>query len=78
MLVALGWCHRRCLYHLWLVLIGYFSRGRRLREMLGRIAHETAHGRNAASSFGSKFAQLYRGCLVLKQTIPAAALATVT
>src|SRR5881275_327458 len=33
-----------------------------LREKLGRIAHETAHRRNAASSFGSKFAQLYREC----------------
>lgn len=42
-----------------------------LREELGRIAHETAHSRNAASLFGSKFAQLYIECLGLKQTIPA-------
>jgi glycosyltransferase involved in cell wall biosynthesis len=37
-----------------------------LREKMGRIAHETAHGRNAASSFGSNFAQLYRECFDLK------------
>jgi glycosyltransferase involved in cell wall biosynthesis len=49
-----------------------------LREKLGRIAYETAHSRNAASSFGSKFAQLYRECLGLKQTIPAVTPATVT
>jgi glycosyltransferase involved in cell wall biosynthesis len=49
-----------------------------LREKLGRIAHETAHSRNAASSFGSKFAQLYRACLGLKQTIPAVTPAIVT
>jgi glycosyltransferase involved in cell wall biosynthesis len=48
-----------------------------LREELGRIAHETAHSRNAASSFGRKFAQLYRECLGLK-TIPAVTPATVT
>ncbi len=49
-----------------------------LREKLGRIAHETAHGRNAASSFGSKFVQLYKQCFGLKQTIPAVTPATVT
>ena len=49
-----------------------------LREKLGHIACETAHSRNAASSFGSKFAQLYRECLGCKETIPAdsAAIAT--
>jgi glycosyltransferase involved in cell wall biosynthesis len=48
-----------------------------LREKLSRIAHETAHRRNAASSFASKSAQLYRECLGLKQTIPAVTPATV-
>jgi glycosyltransferase involved in cell wall biosynthesis len=48
-----------------------------LREKLGRIAHETAHSRHAASSFASRFAQLYRECLGLKQTIPAVTPATV-
>jgi len=38
-----------------------------LRERLGRIGHETAHNRNAATSFGSKFAQLYRECIRLEQ-----------
>jgi len=42
-----------------------------LREKMGRAAHETAHSRNAASSFGSNFAQLYRECFDLKRTIPA-------
>ena len=50
----------------------------RLREKLGNIAHETAHSRNAASSFGSKFTQLYRQCLGLKQTVRAATSAPVT
>jgi len=49
-----------------------------LRAKLGRLAHETVHSRNAASSFGSKFAQLYRECLDLKQTIPAVTPATMT
>lgn len=49
-----------------------------LRETLGRLAHETAHSRNAANSFGSKFAQLYRQCLGLKLTIPVNTPATVT
>ena len=49
-----------------------------LREKLGRIAHETAHNRNAASSFGSKFAQLYRECFGLKHTIPTVTPAIVT
>jgi glycosyltransferase involved in cell wall biosynthesis len=34
-----------------------------LREKLGRIAHETAHTRNAASSFAKAFAELYRECI---------------
>jgi glycosyltransferase involved in cell wall biosynthesis len=42
-----------------------------LRETLGRIAHETVHSRNAASSFGGKFAQFYRECFGFKQRIPA-------
>src|SRR5262249_1688535 len=42
-----------------------------IREKLGRIAHETAHSRTAAISFGSKFAQLYRECFGLEQTIAA-------
>jgi glycosyltransferase involved in cell wall biosynthesis len=42
-----------------------------LRENLGRLAHDTAHSRNAISSFGDKFAQLYRECFDLKQTVPA-------
>ena len=33
-----------------------------LRERLGRLAHETASTRNAASSFSHRFAQLYRDC----------------
>jgi len=49
-----------------------------LREKLSRIAHETAHRRNAASSFASKSAQLYRECVGLKQTIPGVTPATVT
>ena len=49
-----------------------------LREKLRGIAHETAHSRNAASSFASKFAQLYRECLGLKQTTSAVTPATVT
>ena len=48
-----------------------------LREKLGRIAHETAHSRNAASSFASKFAQLYGDCLGFRQTISAVKPATV-
>jgi glycosyltransferase involved in cell wall biosynthesis len=34
-----------------------------LRERLGNLAHETAHTRNAASSFAKAFALLYRECL---------------
>jgi len=34
-----------------------------LRERLGSLAHETAHNRNAASSFAKAFAQLYRECV---------------
>ena len=49
-----------------------------LRERLGRIAHETAHSRNAADSFGSNFTQFYRECVGLKQTIPTDTPATVT
>jgi glycosyltransferase involved in cell wall biosynthesis len=33
------------------------------RERLGNLAHETAHTRNAASSFAKAFAQLYRDCV---------------
>ena len=34
-----------------------------LRDRLGKLAHETAHNRNAASSFANAFAQLYRECV---------------
>jgi glycosyltransferase involved in cell wall biosynthesis len=34
-----------------------------LREKLGNLGHETAHTRNAASSFSNAFAQLYRECV---------------
>jgi glycosyltransferase involved in cell wall biosynthesis len=34
-----------------------------LRDRLRYVAHETAHSRNAASSFSKKFAQLYRECV---------------
>ena len=34
-----------------------------LRDRLGTLAHETAHNRNAASSFANAFAQLYRECV---------------
>src|SRR6266571_6366337 len=46
-------------------------KSQQLREKMGRIAHETAHSRNSANSFGGKFAQLYRECFDLKQTISA-------
>jgi glycosyltransferase involved in cell wall biosynthesis len=49
-----------------------------LRTTLGKLAHETAHSRNAASSFASKFAQLYRECIGLEQTNCAKTAATVT
>jgi len=35
----------------------------KLRQRLGNLAHETAHTRNAASSFANAFAQLYRECV---------------
>jgi glycosyltransferase involved in cell wall biosynthesis len=38
-----------------------------LRDRLGNLAHETAHNRNAASSFAKAFAQLYRECVSLRQ-----------
>jgi glycosyltransferase involved in cell wall biosynthesis len=38
-----------------------------LRERLGNLAHETAHTRNAASSFSSAFAQLYRECVSTRE-----------
>ena len=34
-----------------------------LRDSLGKLANETAHNRNAASSFAHAFAQLYRECV---------------
>jgi glycosyltransferase involved in cell wall biosynthesis len=34
-----------------------------IRQRLGNLAHETSHTRNAASSFASAFAQLYRECV---------------
>jgi glycosyltransferase involved in cell wall biosynthesis len=38
-----------------------------LRDRLGTLAHETAHNRNAASSFAKAFAQLYRECISSRQ-----------
>jgi glycosyltransferase involved in cell wall biosynthesis len=58
--------------------ISHLRESPQLREKLGLIAHETAHSRNAASLFGSRFVQLYRECLGLKQTVPADAPAIVT
>ena len=49
-----------------------------LRDKLARIARETVHSRNAASSFGSKFAKLYRESFGFKQAVPADTPATVT
>jgi glycosyltransferase involved in cell wall biosynthesis len=34
-----------------------------LREGLGSLAHETAHNRNAATSFANAFVQIYRECV---------------
>jgi glycosyltransferase involved in cell wall biosynthesis len=34
-----------------------------LRHRLGNLGYETAHSRNAASSFANTFARLYRECL---------------
>ncbi len=48
------------------------------REKLGRIAHETAHSRNAATSFASKFVQLYRESMCLERTSRAHTPATIT
>ena len=49
-----------------------------LRLTLGRLAHETAHSRNAATTFAREFAQLYRECVGVEQTNCANAAATVT
>jgi len=38
-----------------------------LRDRLGTLARETAHTRNAASSFANAFAQLYRECVSLRE-----------
>jgi glycosyltransferase involved in cell wall biosynthesis len=38
-----------------------------LRDRLGTLAHETAHNRNAASSFAKAFAHLYRECISSRQ-----------
>jgi glycosyltransferase involved in cell wall biosynthesis len=38
-----------------------------LRERLGNLAIETAHSRNAASSFAKAFAQLYRECVLSRE-----------
>jgi glycosyltransferase involved in cell wall biosynthesis len=38
-----------------------------LRHTLGNLAHEITHTRNAASSFGHTFAQLYRECVSLRK-----------
>src|SRR5207249_6506768 len=34
-----------------------------LRDSLGKLAYETAHSRNVASSFAKAFAELYRECI---------------
>lgn len=49
-----------------------------LRLTLGRLAHETAQSRNAATTFASEFAQLYRECVGVEQTNCANTAATVT
>src|SRR5947207_7098291 len=40
-----------------------------LRQRLGNLAHETAHTRNAASSFSHRFARLYRDCISSREKI---------
>jgi glycosyltransferase involved in cell wall biosynthesis len=49
-----------------------------LRETLGQRAQETARSRNSATAFASKFAQLYRESIGVKQTSRAGRAATVT
>lgn len=49
-----------------------------LRVRLGQLAHETAQSRNSATTFASKFAQLYRECVGVKQATCANTAATVT
>ncbi len=49
-----------------------------LREKLGRRAHDTAHSRNAMSSFADKFVELYRECFDPKQKMPADTSAVLT
>ena len=39
-----------------------------LRQRLGNLAYETAHTRNAASSFAKAFAQLYRECVSSRES----------
>jgi glycosyltransferase involved in cell wall biosynthesis len=38
-----------------------------LRQRLGNLAYETAHTRNAARSFATAFAQLYRDCILSRE-----------
>jgi len=40
-----------------------------LRQRLGNLAHETAHTRNAASSFCHRFARLYRDCISSRENV---------
>jgi glycosyltransferase involved in cell wall biosynthesis len=49
-----------------------------LRASLSQLAYETGHSRNAATSFASKFAQLYRECIGPAPTVCATKAATVT
>jgi glycosyltransferase involved in cell wall biosynthesis len=49
-----------------------------LRASLSQLAYETGHSRNAATSFASKFAQLYRECIGPEPTVCATKAATVT
>jgi glycosyltransferase involved in cell wall biosynthesis len=40
-----------------------------IRQRLGNLAHETAHIRNAASSFANAFTQLYRECVSSREDV---------
>ena len=52
------------------------NESRQLRVELGQLAHQTTQARNAASSFASKFAELYRECVGVEQTTDANKTAT--
>lgn len=48
--------------------IGKLRNSPELRQRLGNLAFQTVRTRNAASSFGSAFAQLYRECVSSRQS----------